>query len=260
MSFRLNWTIKEFFNFKGLSAHKTILSSPWKFYLALLVKFIPGLYKKPIVFLLKNGSKIIIREFMSIYIYNEIFIEGCYDNLPINSKRPVVLEVGANTGMFVLRLKSAYPNAKIFSFEPYPPNYDALLETITINNIKDVTAIKKAVSDKPGKLKLFIHPGNIGGHSIYKENAGENHVEVETTTIEEIFTDNEIASCDVLKLDCEGAEYPILKSFTQRIADNVKVIIYEPTYSQYSVEELNCHLTKLGYNIKNQHGLIIASM
>ncbi|MBW2742194.1 MAG: FkbM family methyltransferase [Deltaproteobacteria bacterium] len=260
MSFRLNWTIKQFTNLKGYSANKKILISPWKFYLSLLIKFIPKLHRKSISFSFKNGSVINIREFMSIYIYNEIFVDGCYDNLPVKRNNPLVIEVGANTGFFVLRIKTTYPDSEIISFEPYPPNFNALLETIELNNLENVKPINMAVADKPGRLKLFIHPTNIGGHSIFLDNASENYVEVETTTIESILSDNNISVCDLLKLDCEGAEYPILKSFTKEIATKIRNIIYEPTYSQYSVEELNLYLKELGYNIKGQHGLIVASM
>ncbi len=260
MSFRLNWTIKQITNVERFSAHKAILKSPWQFYLGLLIKFIPGLYKNPIKLVLLNGNKILIKDFMSLYIYNEIFIDGCYDNLPIKSDKPLIIEVGANTGLFVQRIKSTYPAAEVISFEPYPPNYDSLLETIKLNKIDNVRAKMMAVSDKPGKLKLFIHPTNIGGHSIYKENSSENYVEVDTTTIKSILSDNNIQVCNLLKLDCEGAEYPILKSFTKEIASKIRNIIYEPTPNQYSADELNSFLRELGYNIIHRHGLIVATM
>lgn len=259
MSFRLNWTIKQFSNINGFSKHKAVLKSPWNFYIALILKFIPGIHKKPIYFEFRNGGRIKISEFMSIYIYNEIFVDGCYDNLPVKSNNPVVIEIGANTGFFVLRIKTTYPNAQVISFEPYPPNFSALLETITLNNIENVTPIQKAVSDRAGNIKLYIHPTNIGGHSIFMEHAGDNYVDVETTTIDSILSDYGISGCDLLKLDCEGAEYPILKSFTMQIADKVRNIIFEPTYDLYSFDEINLFLKELGYNIKTQNGLIVAS-
>ena len=260
MSFRLKWTVRQLTNLEGFSAHKAVLKSPWRFYLCLVVKLIPGLYRKPINLYLRNGHTIKLEEFMSIYNYKEIFVDGCYDNLPIKSKYPLIIEVGANIGLFVLRIKSTYPGARIICFEPYPPNYNSLLETIRLNNIDNVTPLMKAVADKSENLKLFIHPRNIGGHSIFKKNAGEKYVEVETTTIEVILSENDITVCDVLKLDCEGAEYPILKSFTKATANKIHNIIYEPTYSQYSVDELNLYLKELGYTIRSQHGLIVASM
>jgi len=260
MSFRLNWAVKQLTNLKGFSAHKAVLKSPWVFYLGILLKLLPGLYRKPLNLDLKNGGSIRIKEFMSLYIYKEIFVDGCYDNLPIKSNKPLVIEIGANTGLFVLRAKSIYPDAEIISFEPYPPNYNALLETIEINNIENIKPINKAVAGESGKLKLYVHPKNIGGHSIFSKNAGDNYVEVETTTIKSILSDYNISVCDVLKLDCEGAEYPILRSFTKEIANKVRNIIYEPTYGQYSVEELNLYLKELGYNISSQNGLIAASM
>ena len=259
MSFRLNWTFSQFADFE-YAAHRAVMKSPWKFYLALFAKLVPGLYESPVTFELLDGKVIGIVDFMSIYIYKEIFVDGCYDGIDIGTERPRVIEVGANTGLFALRIKSTYPDAEIISFEPFPPNYARLLETLDRNGIEGVKPVRMAVSDRSGRASLFIHPGNIGGHSMYRENAGEDCVEVETTTIARILDEYGISACDLLKLDCEGAEYPILKSFTSQIAGKIRNIIYEPTPGQYSVEELNHFLNGLGYRTRTRGGLVLASM
>jgi FkbM family methyltransferase len=259
MSFKLNWTIKQLSDGKGFAAHKALLKSPWAFYCALFAKLIPDVYNAPIKLTLKNGYVVSIREFMNLYFYKEIFIDGCYDVATIENNAPTIIEIGANTGLFALRMKSNYPEAEILSYEPYPPNYMALLDTLMTNNITKVTPIQKAVSDSPGQSKLYIHPTNIGGHSLFEENAGEAFVEVETTTLEHIISEHDIKVCDLLKLDCGGAEYPILKSLTNSLAFKIRTIIYEPTHSQYSVDALNSHLSGLGYQLTNHHGLVVAT-
>ncbi len=41
---------------------------------------------------------------------------------------------------------------------------------------------------------------------------GDGAIDVLCTTIEEIFQENAVDRCDLLKLDCEGAEYEILEA------------------------------------------------
>lgn len=259
MTFKVNWAANQFIDFKGFCTNKAVLKSPLKFYLSIVLMAIPGLYRKPVFLNLLNGYNIIIQDFMAIYIYKEIFIDKCYANLSFINNHPVVIDVGANIGLFMLWIKSTYPDSKILSIEPYKPNFDTLLETIRINKIKNVTPIQKAVLDVVDKIKLFIHPTNSGGHSLFEQISGHDFVEVETTTIESIFTEHNITICDLLKLDCEGSEYIIIKSLTKEIAAKIRNIIIEPIGSLYSIEELTLKLEEFGYKITSQQNLIIAS-
>ena len=153
---------------------------------------------------------------MSFYIYSEIFLDLCYD-VELNSKKPVIIDVGANTGYFALRMKQLYPAAKIICFEPYPPCVIQLRETIEINQLENIEIKELAVSDKKEKSKLYVHPSNIAGHSIFSENVSENYVDIESITLHDLVGMLKTQACDLLKLDCEGAEYPILKSINPEL-------------------------------------------
>nr|NQU90030.1 FkbM family methyltransferase [Bacteroidota bacterium] len=196
---------------------------------------------------------------MSIFIYQEIFIDKAYD-LEINTSNPVILDVGGNIGLFALRMKSLYPESRVYSYEPDPDNFNLLLETIEINHLKNIVPVNKAIMDKIGTVKLYLCPTNHAGHSVYKEISGDKFVETETTTLESVFSDNDITFCDLLKLDCEGAEYEILKSLNSEMASKIHTIIYEPTHKLYSVDRLNSLLEELGYSIKKRRQLIIATI
>lgn len=259
MSFRLNWAVRQFASRGGWAANRALLEAPWKFYYSLFAKLVPGLHRGVIALKLRTGQVIAIREFMSLFIYKEIFIDGCYDILDASSAAPFVIDIGANTGLFALRLKTTHPSARILSFEPYPPNHRALVETIQSNRLEGVDAIQKAIAAKVGRLKLFIHRRNVGGHSLFEELANDRFVEVETVTLASIFETYSIETCHLMKLDCEGAEYQILKSLTRGLAGRIQRIVYEPTSSRYAVAELNEHLLGLGYGIRMAQGLVIAS-
>jgi FkbM family methyltransferase len=258
MSFKLKWTFKQFRKSKDYQLHKDAMHFPIKYYLSLLIKLIPGLYNKTITLKLRNGFKIKIKDFMSLFIYHEIFIDKAYD-LEMPKNDPTIIDVGGNIGLFVLRYKQLYPKSKVYSFEPVPNNYADMLDIITSNKLTDVVSVNAAIMDKKGKINLFLSPTNHAGHSVFKEISGDSFVEAESTTLEMVFANYSISECDLLKLDCEGAEYEILKSINPDLARKIKTVIYEPTYKLYSVNELNSYLETLGYQIRKRRQLFIAT-
>ena len=52
-------------------------------------------------------------------------------------------------------------------------------------------------------------------------------MKVECITLENIFDENRITNCDLLKLDCEGAEYDILMNTKKEIFEKIKLISLE---------------------------------
>jgi FkbM family methyltransferase len=71
----------------------------------------------------------------SLYVYNEIFIDGDYDMLlPKNDW--VIFDVGSNIGLYSLYLNDNYSNLKIHTFEPIKQLYTYQQNNIN-NNLKN---------------------------------------------------------------------------------------------------------------------------
>ena len=261
MSFRLDWIRTHAFDAKARAGNRRVLSRPWRYYAALAAKFLPGIYRAPIDLVLRDGGRLRVREFMSLYIYKEIFVDRCYDVADLDGiPAPVVLDVGANIGFFALRMQSRYPAARILCFEPFPANFDALEETISLNGLDNVQAVREAVSGEPGTLDLYVHPTNIGGHSLYPHTAAEareRKVRVECTTLADVLKRHDIPVCHLLKLDCEGAEHDILMALDLALAERIRSIVFEPTPRNYSVDTLVSHLDTLGYHSSRYDGLVL---
>src|ERR1700693_2157214 len=77
------------------------LENPGMFYLGLLLKLVPGLHNRPLTLHLSDHKILRVRSYMTLYIFEEIFIKGVYDveSRSVNS----IIDIGANTGLFVLR-------------------------------------------------------------------------------------------------------------------------------------------------------------
>jgi len=115
---------------------KDELRSPLRFYAAMALKLIPGLYPAPIKLNLRDGKVFYVNTFMTLYIFVEIFVERIYDLPDACGTVETIIDVGANTGLFVVRAKQVWPDATIVAFEPEPRNYAELEKTIKDNGFQ----------------------------------------------------------------------------------------------------------------------------
>ena len=72
-TFRIKWVFAQC-SPSQWRLHGIVLVSRFRFYAAMLLKLVPGLSKRPIELELKEGGRFLVYEFMTLYIYNEIFV------------------------------------------------------------------------------------------------------------------------------------------------------------------------------------------
>lgn len=139
------------------------------------------------------------------------------------SENIVFVDVGAHIGYYTcIAAKIIDKKGEVYAFEPEPFNYSLLMKNIYINNFKNVLPVNKAISDKKGKIKLFLSYEG-GQHSIAHGQCCYSSVEVETITLDEFFKDKKI---DIIKIDVEGAE-PFVIRGGSKILRNVKCMFIE---------------------------------
>ncbi|MGE0480744.1 MAG: FkbM family methyltransferase [Phycisphaerae bacterium] len=124
----------------------------------------------------------------------------------------VVLDVGANTGVFSLLACAVNPAARVVAFEPVPQVRAKLLENIRRNGWEERCTVRsEAVSDFEGQTQFHIPFGdmptsasmNTDGFRGWK---GEV-VQVAVTPLDTLFAD---APVDLVKIDVEGFEDKVL--------------------------------------------------
>jgi len=137
----------------------------------------------------------------------------------------VVVDIGAQVGMVSVYLAKKYPGITVYAFEPAPDNYHRLLKNIESNSVKNITAFNAAVGDGSG-LVLRGHPDrNSGGISGFK-NGDEIARYKETMTFPDLMKMLYNKRIKLLKMDCEGAEYPFLKG-NEELLRNVDHFVAE---------------------------------
>lgn len=238
-----------------------VVAHPLRFYGLLMLKLCPGLHQRPVALRLKDGKTIYIREFWTLYLFDEIFMNNCYEPPAVTQGAPfdVVIDIGANIGLFTLRSKQLWPDATVIAVEPHPTNFRHLQEHIAVNGLTDVHARQIGIADQCGCFDLYLSPRNIGGHSMYKMDDTFDSIPVSTTTLVELLAETNVEGKRVLlKIDCEGCEFPLLTTLTQEMADNISCIIFEPELHLYDIEPVLRKLEGLGYAVSPSSNLMVA--
>ena len=62
-----------------------------------------------------------------------------------------IIDIGGHIGYFAVYINQFCPNARVFSFEPEPSNYEMLVKNIKINRLEGkVIPSNSAISDTDG--------------------------------------------------------------------------------------------------------------
>jgi FkbM family methyltransferase len=135
----------------------------------------------------------------------ELFDDEMYRFLS-DKKNPFIVDCGANLGMSVLYFKHLYPEAQVLAYEADQHIFSFLKKNVDSFGYKDVQLCNQAVWYKEEVLE-FLAEGGAGGR-IEKSSEGHKFVQVQAIRLRDILEKNQV---DFLKIDIEGAEYPVVK-------------------------------------------------
>lgn len=199
---------------------------------------------------MRSSDEYLIRPRTSDFgIINEIFVIEEYNQLiDFIKKGSTVIDVGAQAGIFSVYAANKKKNVKVYSYEPFKENYPLLEKNVKINGLSNqIKVIKKGLSGKGGIKRFTICEENTGGHGFYAE--GDQKIDIETISLDEVFASNKIKECDYLKMDCEGAEYEIFENASKKTLDKIKSISME-FHKNGDVNKLVKILNNAGFKTK----------
>ena len=143
----------------------------------------------------------------------------------------MIMDVGANRGIFTswCALNGAYVTA----YEPHPKAFQSLLEVVKLNKIDhQVFPVEAAISTHTGVMKLDMSTGSYfnsaqpSERSLRNQDPEHNIFGVVVNCVS--FT-NAVGSTfwDVVKMDVEGAEFPILLGCPDSVFDQISFLTVE---------------------------------
>jgi FkbM family methyltransferase len=101
---------------------------------------------------------------------------------------------------------------RVLAYEPYPESAACLKANLQESVLSNVTVYPHAVAATPGSRDMIITPSNWAVNALAGPGACPGRLAVDCVSLEGLMESNGVSHCDLLKLDCEGAEYEILKS------------------------------------------------
>jgi len=148
----------------------------------------------------------------------------------------VVLDVGANIGFYTLRFaRSVGPEGTVYAFEADPRNFELLTRNIEINDYNNIVPVHKAISNKEGRLRLYLHESDSADHRIFDADGTRRFIEVEATTIDHYFSGRDV-KIDFIKMDIQGAEFLALQGM-RRILDSRRCLKMMLEFWPYGLEK-----------------------
>jgi FkbM family methyltransferase len=151
-----------------------------------------------------------------------------------------VIDVGANIGMFALWTEPQIPGGRLICIEPNPSALECLRINISQNELRNVIIVPAAAGNENGTMELICHPGwealahsaSVDAPWFYTKSrmgrlvrwllrgslrhAGQA-VAAKSTVVQQmplsrIMDEYGVTRVNLLKIDCEGSEYEVLRS------------------------------------------------
>jgi len=139
----------------------------------------------------------------------------------LRSKR-VALDIGANVGLWTMDLVKDFEH--VHAFEPVTDFQECLAKNTKNNNY---TIHPVALGEAESEIDMIITPDNTGHSHIDPSTLGRGKIPMYTL---DSFTFDNI---DLIKVDCEGYEVPILKGAKETILRNRPIMIVEQQDHEY---------------------------
>jgi FkbM family methyltransferase len=185
---------------------------------------------KPALLRLKDGTRFKVRTAMDVWIIIETYLGHSYEQHGFDIQKDwLVIDIGAGLGEFTITAAKKCPDGKVYAYEPFPESFQLLQQNLPLNNLKNIVAYPLAVGGRTETMHLKTASGVpvLYSTAMDDDQAGKDDVFVEATTLDKIFETYEIKTCDLLKMDCEGAEYDILFHTSPSTLQRIKRISLE---------------------------------
>ncbi len=189
-------------------------------------------------------------------------------NLNYNNNNAIVMDIGANIGIYTILLSHIYPKAKIIAIEASPTIFEMLRSNCKLNNLlfpsrSNVLLINKAISDKDDITTEFYEKHSMStmlkefltnlSSTILTNKDQLNKKLVKTVTIDNLVETIGVNEISLLKIDVEGAEVLALKgaikTLTHKKIKNMVIEYHSLENYNYIVKLLE--EKELGYTIVN---------
>ena len=181
------------------------------------------------------------------YIYDEIFVNQIYYHPEMRiAEHPVIMDVGANIGLYCVWAHRRYQPKVVYCYEASPMTFrylEANVERLVDAKTTKVLTCNRALASASGKTLTLHQSPLVSGISTLLDKSKVRWVQqlsasdelithdVVTSTVSAEMAANRIPPVDILKIDVEGYFMEVLKGIDEPDFERIRNIVVEIDYS-----------------------------
>jgi FkbM family methyltransferase len=204
-----------------------------------------------------QGVSFKVRGAMDIWSVKETFLDRFYERFgtPLGAGW-IIVDIGGGIGDFTTYAARAHASNTVHAFEPTPESFELLQENLKRNRALNARGYAQAIWSEEGTLYIDTtvgEPGQFISHAEGSASTGTASIPVPSITLAQAFQRLGINHCDLLKMDCEGAEYAILFNSPPEALEKVQRIVmeYHDDVTQFTHAHLARFLVEKGFNVQS---------
>ena len=211
-----------------------------------------GLRAMPLPFEARTRSGVAWRlaEFYDLETLWQIYCREVYAVAPSDR---VIVDAGANIGLFTCFAAMRAPQASVHAIEPFPATYERLVETVRANGFDArVTCHRVALSSSDGVSAMSAAAEASQMFHLASGTAGSG-VSVTTTTLAALLGSIDVPAIDLLKMDIEGSEYDVLLTTPPDVLKRIRRVdleFHKAPSPERTPQTLVRHLASAGFRLR----------
>lgn len=176
-----------------------------------LAVFMLGAGRGPFLWELRSGVRVRVRTPLDAWVVKETWLDRFYD---VAGTAVVdgwnILDIGAGVGDFALLAAKASPSGCVLAFEPSEDAFALLEENLQLNGVTNVVSFREALGAPGEDLGITAGPSTARSRTVAVAEGRSAVRPVPTVSLEDALDRLGTPTCDLVKLDVEGAEERIL--------------------------------------------------
>jgi FkbM family methyltransferase len=193
----------------------------------------------------RSGDTIVLESFHDLVT---AWIIYCRREYTVRPEDRVIVDAGANIGVFTLYAARRAPHSRLVAIEPFQSTRERLEQTIASNGLVNRVKVTELALARSDSLRLMYDkeaPSQLRG--MLPSDATDG-VSVEAVSLETLLDREGLRDVDLLKMDIEGAEHEVLAGASPTALARIRRISLE-YHPNGSKEELFRALTDAGFRL-----------
>lgn len=191
-----------------------------------------GVRGKPLAKLRWRGRDVVYRPATSdpVAIYQVLLRQGGKAEyyLPDALEPKVILDIGSNIGTSILFFHEQFPTAKIYGFEPHPETFRIL--EMNVGSIPEVEIFNYGLGAAEAKISVPFDGADFSrfmAPDLTNPSGPLTDTECQIKHAGEVMKNLGVTQADLIKIDCEGAEFDVLTALSAEMVRECKWMVGE---------------------------------